>query len=88
MSTLLTWLAFGLGAASLAVAFCALIEVARAVRIGGARLLFHGIEWFWPSAAVPDAARPHMRAALWRWAYAMLCMVLAGGADFLADAAR
>jgi len=55
----------------------ALMAGARAVRIGGARLLFNGMAWFAPPADLPPEARPHMRRALLRWLGAMGCMVLA-----------
>lgn len=55
----------------------ALMAGARAVRIGGARLLFNGIAWFAPPAGLPVEARPHMRRALARWLGAMGCLVLA-----------
>ena len=56
----------------------ALMAGARAVRIGGARLLFNGMAWFAPPPDLPAEARPHMRRALLRWLGAMGCMVLAG----------
>jgi len=55
----------------------ALISAARAIRIGGTRLLFNGITWFVPPADLPVEARPHMRSAAMRWLGAMGCMVLA-----------
>ncbi|CAH0256500.1 hypothetical protein [Roseomonas sp. CECT 9278] len=56
----------------------ALVAGARAVRIGGARLLVNGIAWFLPPPDLPPEARPHMRRALLCWLGAMGCMALAG----------
>ncbi|MEO3473485.1 hypothetical protein AAFN86_16585 [Roseomonas sp. CAU 1739] len=66
-----------LGAAAAALAITACVAAWRAVRIGGARLLFNSWDWFIMSDDVPAAARPHMRRALLRWCGAMGCMVLA-----------
>lgn len=76
---------FGLGAAGFAM--MALVEGYRAVRIGGSRLLFNGLDWFVMSDRVPPEAQPHMRRALARWGLAMLCMVLGGIAGALSAAA-
>lgn len=56
----------------------ALLSAARAVRIGGSRLLFNGLAWFVPPGDLPAEARPHMRRAVARWLGAMGCLVLAG----------
>ena len=73
-----------LSIASLGFAVLALVEGYRAVRIGGSRLLFNGIDWFVTSDRVPADARPHMRRTLARWGLAILCMVLGGIAGALA----
>ncbi len=72
---------FGIATAALATA--SLVAGYRAVRIGGARLLFNGWDWFTTPDRVPPEARPHMRAALRRWGYAAGCMVLAAIAGAL-----
>lgn len=64
----------------------ALMSAARAIRIGGTRLLFNGIAWFMPPADLPMEARPHMRAAVLRWLGAMGCLVLAAIGLGLGDA--
>lgn len=84
MSALLQTVAFGLGVASFGFAVMALVEGYRAVRVGGSRLLFNGIDWFVMSDRVPAEARPHMRRTLARWGLAILCMVLGGIAGALA----
>lgn len=73
---------FALGAAAFAVA--AMMAAYQAMRIGGTRLLFNGWDWFFVSSRVPEAARPHMRATLKRWCYAIGCLLLAGIAGALA----
>lgn len=78
MSDLLQALAFVFGLAAAGFTVMALVEGYRAVRIGGSRLLFNGLDWFVMSDRVPAEARPHMRRALARWGLAMLCMVLGG----------
>ena len=55
----------------------ALVSGARAVRIGGTRLLFNGIAWFIPPPDLPPEVRPHLRRALLRWLGAMGCLALA-----------
>ncbi|MBR0679743.1 hypothetical protein GXW74_04545 [Roseomonas eburnea] len=87
LAAALQGVAAALGVAVVALAVSALAAGARAVRIGGARLLFNGIDWFLPSARVPEAARPHMRTALRRWLLAMGTMVLAGIAAILSEVA-
>ena len=77
VSGLLHAIALLLGVATAAFAVAALVAGYQAVRIGGARLLFSGWDWFVMSDRIPAAARPHMRTALRRWCYAAACMVLA-----------
>ncbi len=84
MTTLLQALSVLLGLASAGFAVLALVEGYRAVRIGGSRLLFNGIDWFVMSDRVPMEARPHMRRTLARWGLAILCMALGGIAGALA----
>lgn len=84
MTTLLQALAILFGIVSAGFAVMALVEGYRAVRIGGARLLFNGWDWFVMSDRVPAQARPHMRQALLRWTLAMLSMLLGGIAGALA----
>lgn len=72
---------FGVAAASFAIA--ALVTAYQAVRIGGTRLLLNGWDWFFLSSRVPEAARPHMHAALKRWCYAIGCLMLAAIAGAL-----
>jgi hypothetical protein len=88
VSAALDLVAAVLGVAVAALAGAAFVAGARAVAIGGRRLLVHGHEWFAPSERVPQAARPHMRRALWRWLGAMGCLLLAGAAAGLAEASR
>jgi len=87
VSGVLHALAFVCGLAAAGVAVMALVEGYRAVRIGGSRLLFNGLDWFVMSDRVPAEARPHMRRALARWGLAMLCMVPGGIAGALSVAA-
>ncbi len=87
MSAALQALAALLGAAAAGFAVAALVAGWRAVRIGGARLLFNGWDWFVMSDRVPLAARPHMQATLRRWGCAMGCMLLGGIAAALSGAA-
>lgn len=87
MSGVLQAIASLLGVASAGLAIAALVAGYRAVQIGGARLLFNGLDWFTMPDRVPVEARPHMRAALWRWCYAAGCMVLAGVAGALSGKA-
>ena len=77
---------FGIATAWFAVT--ALVSACRAVRIGGARLLFNGWDWIALPDRVPAAARPHMRTALRRWLCAGLCMVLAALAGIAGDPVR
>jgi hypothetical protein len=77
-------LAVILGIASAGFAVMALVEGYRAVRIGGSRLLFNGLDWFTMPDRVPMEAHPHMRRTLARWGLAMLCMALGGIAGALA----
>ena len=77
-------LMFGVVTAGLTVA--ALVAGIQAVRIGGARLLFSGWDWFVPSQRVPQGARPFMRSALRRWGGAAACMVLAAVTSALSRA--
>lgn len=56
----------------------ALAAGARAVRIGGRRLLFNGMAWIVPPADLPPETRPHLHRALTRWLGAMGCLFLAG----------
>jgi hypothetical protein len=88
VSTALGLLAAVLGVAVAALSGTAFVAGARAVAIGGARLLVNGHEWFAPSERVPQAARPHMPRALWRWLGAMGCLLLAGAAAGLVEASR
>ncbi len=84
MTTLLQALSVLLGVASAGFAVMALVEGYRAVRIGGSRLLFNGIDWFTMPDRVPMEARPHMQRTLARWGLAILCMALGGIAGALA----
>lgn len=86
MSSVLGGLAvvFALGAAGFGAA--SLVAGACAVRLGGARLLVRGYEWWAPSERVPAAARPHMRRALIRCAVAMYCLLLASLCGAIAEA--
>ena len=70
MSAALQAVAALLGVATAGLAISALIAGYRAVQIGGTRLLFNGWDWFAMPDRVPAEARPHMRAALRRWACA------------------
>lgn len=86
MSGLLQALSVVLGIATAGFSVMALAQSWRAVRIGGSRLLFNGLDWFVMSDRVPRAARPHMRRALARWGLAMLCFVLAAAAGAISRA--
>jgi hypothetical protein len=83
VSGLLQTVAVLLGVATAGFAIAALVAGYQAVRIGGARLLFNGWDWFVMSDRVPVAARPLMRKALWRWCCAAGCMVMAAIAGAL-----
>ena len=83
MTVLLQAVAMLLGLMTAAFAAASLIAGYRAVRIGGARLLFNGWDWVAMPDRVPPEARPHMRAALRRWGCAAGCLVLAAVAAAL-----
>ncbi|MBR0650290.1 hypothetical protein GXW78_11505 [Roseomonas terrae] len=83
VSAVLHVIAWLFAAASGVFALAALVAAYQAVRIGGARLLFNGWDWFFVSSRVPEAARPHMRATLKRWCYAIGCLMLAAIAGAL-----
>lgn len=85
MSGLLWAVAALLGAATAWFAASALAAGYRAVRIGGARLLFSGWDWIAASDRIPGEARPHMMRALRRWVTAAFCLLLAGIAGIAAD---
>jgi hypothetical protein len=76
VSTALQTVAALFGVATAAFAVAALVAGYRAVSIGGTRLLFNGWDWFFVSSRVPEAARPHMRAALKRWCFAIGFLLL------------
>ena len=84
VSAALQTIALIFGVATVGFAVAALIAGYQAVRIGGTRLIFNGWDWFFVSSRVPEAARPHMRATLKRWCYAIGCLLLAGIAGALA----
>ncbi|MBR0671952.1 hypothetical protein [Neoroseomonas soli] len=88
MSGILWAVAVLLGAATAGFAVAALASGYRAVRIGGAGLLFSGWQWIAASDRIPAEARPHMLTALRRWVYAGSCMVLAAFSGIAADLAR
>lgn len=88
MSGLLWAVAALLGAATAWFAVTALAAGYRAVRIGGARLLFSGWAWIAAFDRIPAEARPHMISALRRWVMAAFCLLLAGMAGIAADLVR
>lgn len=88
MSGLLWAVAALLGAATAWFAAAALAAGYRALRIGGARLLFSGWAWIAAFARIPAEARPHMVSALRGWITAAFCLLLAGMAGVAADLVR
>ena len=80
MSLLFQSVAVAFGIACVGVMVTALVSGYRAVRVGGTRLLFNGIAWFTSHDRIPPEARPHMRQALRRFGWAVLCVVMAAAA--------
>ena len=77
MSTAFQILGVAASVVTAALFAMAVVTMARAVRIGGARLLVNGIAWFMPPADLPAKARGPMRRTLLCWVGAMAAMVVA-----------